>query len=574
MIPQLARVRNSALVGRVSVGGVSSLIAWLTLGRPRLSDPWGTGDLTYQYVVLKFFSEFPSLQSTLLGYPGMPLGTLVPESFFWQIPMVLLTKLGMSPILVLNLFFLLSFFTMSFAFFWLSELLKIRRIIGWTLALVLSLSPWHFQRISHPYLAECSALVIGIGLGLIIQKKLEYRTQVKFILAIVIGLSNPYWVISTLLVFLAFFITSKDSRIKSELAKFAIISLFTFLATYSMWQWLFRFAGYEWDNYSKVVRQSIHSEIYAGKLTSLLFPSQSNWLPFFSSARSKYDIATGGNENANWISIVSLLGFIIIFIWILTVFNGTKLENQERTFALIFVIAFTFYTVGGFGSVIAFAITPIFRAWNRLFFLLQIIEFIAIALVLQKFLVRKVTLSLGLSAIIFFVATDFGDQLRLTRVAVPDHAARIHQDALWVNQKLEINNCKSAQIFPFSRFPGDPYPGDYGRNDFENYDNMLISYYGHATDFGAILGTSTFNSRMKTREFSTFESLQSVECLVIDNGVSRSQQNDLLLTSIKNNPRFQIFTSPNQRWSLFRESSSSKSYLPNPLNQLSTSLDP
>jgi hypothetical protein len=566
MIPQIARLRKSALSGRISIGLVSSLFAWLTLGRPKLSDPWGTGDLTYQYVVLKFFSEFPSLQSTMLGYPGMPLGTLVPESFLWQVPMVAFTKLGASPIFLINLFFLLSFFTMSFGFLWLSELLNIRRVIGWTLGLLISLSPWHFQRISHPYLAECSALVIGIGLGLIIQKKLEYSTRTKYILAIVIGLSNPYWMISTLLVFLGFFITSKEAVIKWELAKFTMISLFTFLTTYSIWQLIFKFAGYEWGNYSKVVRQSIHSEIYAGKLTSLLFPSQSNLLPFFSSARIKYDIATGGNENANWISIVSLLGFIVILIWIVKAFMGSKLENNERTFALIFIIAFTFYTVGGFGSVIAFAITPIFRAWNRLFFLLQILEFIAIALILQKFLVKKVSLTAMLGVIILFAATDFGGQLRLNRVAVPDHAARIHQDALWVNQKLEINNCKSAQIFPFTRFPGDPYPGDFGRNDFENYDNMLISYYGHATDFGAILDTDTFNDGMKSRELSDLNSFQSLECLVIDNGVSRSQQNDFLLTSIKTDPRFQIFTSPNQRWSLIQQSSSYRNYPPNPRN--------
>lgn len=538
---------------RFIFGLATSFSAWLILGHPQLNEPWGTGDLTYQYAILKFFSSFPNSKSSILGVAGTPLSAITPESFFWQSILVFFEKLGFSSILLLNLFFIFGFFSLSFAFTYLLDYLKVKQVLGWGLSIFFVLGPWHFQRIPHPYLAECSALIAGLFLCLFISDNNFLQKRYYVPLVAFLGLSNPYWVAINLIIVSVFLVLHRSSHLRRIYLSLGLQILSISALTNLAWSISGKLLGYHWGNYQAQIRQSVHSEIYAGKITSLIFPSGSNLVHLFSNAREKYDQITGSNENANWMSLVSLFGLLVLVFWMITIFQNENVDTIRRNLSFLFLVLVLFFTVGGLGSIVAFGISPIIRSWNRIFFILQGIEFIALALALRDLTVSRRMRNSLLLILSLLGLTDFGPGLRLSAITDPSHAVRIHSDARWVAaQELKLG-CLNTQIVPFSQFPGDPYPGDSLRSNFENYDNLLISYYGVPTNYGAVYKTTEFDTSMASRSATDLNSISPRKCVVIDNGVSRGIQNDQLIQNIKSRHSSLLLESPNKRWVLISD---------------------
>lgn len=259
-----------------------------------------------------------------------------------------------NPYLIINLFFIFSFFLISFFSFICLKVYGISTLISFFLAIYYAFLSYHFQRsIYHVFLSNysCFPLIMIVvywfyygKISLIIKnQKQKYCLDLNWcfifsllIIAYCCGTGFYYNAYSSIMLLLVWFLKSlEDEKFFSKnLTIFFVFAIFTFV--FFLYLYIPYFVFIFKYKYIALVRNLNENFFYSLKLVSLFIPSSNHFIDQFAKLGIYWKDKTDIWENSScYLGI--LLGSVFIFsiLWLIAKANGNKiLEKTIKRFAL------------------------------------------------------------------------------------------------------------------------------------------------------------------------------------------------------------------------------------------------
>lgn len=346
-----------------------------------------------------------------------------------------------NPATVVTLIFIYSFVITSVVAYIVFRRLGLNHIISFSGAQLYTFIPYHFFTTGHLLLSFYFIGVIALFYAIKIINEKDYIEDIfsskknLIIHSIILILSmqeHVYFIFYFVLVIgmaLLVYIGKhsqelfniKDINTKYRWLKLSFIPSIILIGIIISW---LPFIVYSIDNVNINTtqvhyRNAVDSEIYAGKLTELLYPNVGHRLELFREFTNNYYKKVSSHEMTE--SLRSSLGLIssIIFIFsIFFLFKLFKFPNEKLNKILTFLSAlnyfvFLWFTIGGLGSIFSLFISPAYRAWNRISVVISIICIAMLCFILQ-FLYdkyantnkRKIIYSISILFIVFIGLLD------------------------------------------------------------------------------------------------------------------------------------------------------------------------
>ncbi|MEA2297596.1 MAG: hypothetical protein QOF77_532 [Solirubrobacteraceae bacterium] len=316
--------------------------------------------------------------------------------------------------LVTNLFFLLTFPLTAWAAYYALRRLDVGPAIATVCAVLFALLPYHFYRHeSQVLLSAYYAVPLGglLFLSLFAERPLlrrrgtghpalrwaSRRSLATIASCVVIGSTGLYYATFTILLLLvgtAVVLVAGGGRRRAAAGGVtcAVICL-TLIVNLS--PSLLYTARHGAD--PQIARAPVESEQLGLRVSSLVLPVRAHRLPALSGVNLKYAAETspGYCESCNeTLGAVGAVGFVLLCLVGLAACAGTawapaesrRLEWQRplRPAALGVAIALAIGSVGGVSALIAFAVTPDVRAWNRISLFIAFFSLLAVAVLLDR----------------------------------------------------------------------------------------------------------------------------------------------------------------------------------------------
>ncbi len=399
-----------------SLGIVSSIFILffvLKLNRFDLQKP-----LHYQADDLLYLSMIQTMNETgwyyfadRVGYPDQMDFREFPGSEGW-LHLAIIKGIGFiekNPIFQFNLFYLLTFpFTMLTTMISL-RYLKFRWEVNIVVSLLFTFTPYHFFRMPHLFLA--AYYMIPLTMLLIINAlKNDLRSSegefdcladngskeranrislfTQGIICFLTGFAGVYYAF-----FACFFLCLSGvvSVLKYKVFRHFLHSLFLCGIIFtSLIITLIPSLAFQWQhpqNADRTRRLAAEAEMYGLKITDLLLPIQDHRYPPLCDLRSIY--LYSGTPLVNENSFASMggiasVGFILL---LLTAVFPRKRPDWINTLAICAIGGLLFATIGGFGSLLNFVLSPWIRAYNRISIYLVFFSLLFMAYHLNRFFV-------------------------------------------------------------------------------------------------------------------------------------------------------------------------------------------
>lgn len=445
-----------------------------------------------------------------------------------------------SGLLMLNVFFLLGFVAVGITGYAFFRALRIRPWLSILFATIYSVAPYHFIRIGygHAFIANYWAIpVVGIlalvaaGPGTDPFRAWATRAATPrgvllrqilppALLGLLVATTGGYYFVFGVIVvggvwlFTVLGTLVRRGSLRSllvptaaivPLGAFVVVELVLLGTGFGQ-----RFAPY----FSS--RQPFESELYAGKLVSLLAPWSGSRVPFLAPLGRLYadHSSTLKTAEAPGTPLVASVGLVLLSVALVvalvagrtapapgvaedddeggglglraTWFGRIVDDPRVRMLVVAMVWTFAFYIVSGFGIIVAALLGPEIRAWSRISIVLILIGLAFVAILVESMTARR---GLRLVTVAVIVAVVFVDQLYGVHRAV---ALKPTTDASMTTfvaraEALLPRGCGIVQL-PLKSFPDSGRIGNMG-----DYDEALP--YLRTTDgelrwsYGAILGT-------------------------------------------------------------------------------------
>lgn len=135
------------------------------------------------------------------------------------------------------------------------------------------------------------------------------------------------------------------------------------------------------------------AEVLGMKIAQLLLPVEGHRIPLLSNIKSHYNSSAPlVNENhSSSLGAIGSVGFLVLIIYLFCR-NGNELM---RNLSLLNISGVLFATIGGFGSLFAYVVTPQFRSINRLSIFIAFFSLFAVVILLDRFSMKYVRLRLS-----------------------------------------------------------------------------------------------------------------------------------------------------------------------------------
>jgi phosphoglycerol transferase len=134
------------------------------------------------------------------------------------------------------------------------------------------------------------------------------------------------------------------------------------------------------------------AELYGMKITQLVLPATRHRLPYLSGVKDTYTRGTlVANENDMVsLGIIGSLGFLTLIGW--TVVGGIRVRHTKllQSLSALNISALLLATIGGFGSLFAFYVSPQIRGYNRISVYMAFFSLFAVVLCLDSLAQRAV----------------------------------------------------------------------------------------------------------------------------------------------------------------------------------------
>ena len=221
------------------------------------------------------------------------------------------------------------------------------------------------------------------------------------------------------------------------------------------------------------VRAPDNAELLGLKISQMLQPIPGHRLTALATARARYDqSAPLVNENG-WSSLgaIGAIGFLWLLGRLLTRSAGSSGHRVQDALSCLAIFLVLLGTVGGFGSLFSYFVSPSIRAYTRICVYVAFVSFFAIALVLDK-LWRRYAGGVPSKMIlcgVLAVLTTLGVLDQTCESCIPRYQAikEVYaRDAAFVRE-IEAVLPERAMVFqlPYMPFPEGPRIGEVERYD-------------------------------------------------------------------------------------------------------------
>jgi phosphoglycerol transferase len=244
------------------------------------------------------------------------------------------------------------------------------------------------------------------------------------------------------------------------------------------------------------VRAPDNAELLGLKISQMLQPIPGHRLTALATARARYDqSAPLVNENG-WSSLgaIGAIGFLWLLGRLLTRSAGSSGHRVQDALSCLAIFLVLLGTVGGFGSLFSYFVSPSIRAYTRICVYVAFVSFFAVALVLDKLWRRYATRVPSKVALcgLLAVLTTLGVLDQTCESCVPRYQSikEVYtRDAAFVRE-VEAVLPERAMIFqlPYMPFPEGPRIGE-----VERYDPARGYLHSRTLrwSFGSMKGRST-----------------------------------------------------------------------------------
>ncbi len=269
---------------------------------------------------------------------------------------------------------------------------------------------------------------------------------------------------------------------------FVVLCLITFLITISP-----KFiTDYQLgSNPSAVQRTAEESEIYALKITQLLYPVDQHRSHTLRNFKENYNSHFPHLESQSaTLGAIGSIGFLIL---IATIFTRKFQTNVNLYVLSLFNLGCTLLaTIGGFAAVIAFTLFPTIRAYNRISVYIGFFGIAAIFICLQLLIDRTITRKKGTVLFSAFLILFFGlyDQIpKIDKQQYQVAQEQFNRDKMFI-EKIEASMPIASRIF---QLPAMPFPEAGFINQMNDYEHFRAYLHSKRLlwSYGAFKGTGT-----------------------------------------------------------------------------------
>ena len=351
-----------------------------------------------------------------------------------------------------------SFVGTTISMFYLMKKVDLNEYCCLVFSILFSFAPYHFFRATaHITVANSISvpLAVLITLYLVGEVKAEkFKLFERIICGILLGFSFPYFVFFAFVIFAMaiFVIVIQKVELKVFLHRIVvvIITIISFIITRIPATWSKIQYG---ENTLSMVRNFADSEIYSIKIIQLLLPPQYTKLTFLKMIVDKY-IGSGlliTESQYSSLGMVASLGFLLGFIiLIIQCIRGN--DNSIISILSLLIVGVTLVaTVGGFGEIFNFLITPQMRCYNRFSIYISCMSLLLIACLISNL---KKAVQIFMLSLIFCVGLF--DQFTVIRTTEQYNVAAEQQKVMLdffdeVQNKYD-KNCMIYQL-PYADYP-------------------------------------------------------------------------------------------------------------------------
>jgi hypothetical protein len=400
-----------------------------------------------------------------------------------------------SPAAAVNLFFLLTFPLAAAAAFLVFRMLGVARAGAVVCALLFALAPYHFERgegnlfLSAYWVVPLGAYLVLATLGGIALFRrregasgvLAYasgRTLLTVAFCLAVASAGIYYAAFTLLLLAGAILIALVARIGRGVVVGGAICLALIFGVLLVH--LSPSIAYRWKHGVNpgAERQPRESEIFALKLSDLVFPVDLHRLEPLARFTAEYKAATPIHSEPMALGPVAAAGFVWLLIVALVVLAGRPARAGPplvRHASAATLLAFLIGTVGGISTIIALLVTPQIRAWNRISIFIAFFAFLAVAVALGALgrrlgpdLVRRAAFGAVLAAVLVF---GLWNQVTYNHVPPYELATSYKLDRAFVHE-IERRLPPNAAVF---QLPYVPFPES--RQLVDLYENDLLRGY-------------------------------------------------------------------------------------------------
>lgn len=398
--------------------------------------------------------------SQLYDFPIADIGSF---TYIW-----LLTRFGISVAGVANLFYFTGFLLALISSQVLFRSFGIRKQLAFTLAALYSLSFYHFARFSHLFLTWYWVIPLYVYLAFRVgrgdfPKLSEFRSRANIgllLFATFLSLFGTYYMVFGTLSVCAMWVFSRALGLKNHFSQ-----LLSFLATQASGFILallpsIVFIFFEGKNNSVAQRNASESDWAGFHLPQLFIPRPDHVYLRFANFTKQYNQQPFVNENQTaTLGILASLGLLIAgyIIW-KRFFSRSQISQDSVLVASLTIFAVALGASGGFGTVLAYAVTPQIRSWNRISIEIACLGLLLIGIAFENFfrtpkLRQKKFWIFAITVCILFVGVI--DQVPIkTKSIVVSSESKNNTDVEFV-QKLDFSLPKNSSVYqmPYMSFP-------------------------------------------------------------------------------------------------------------------------
>jgi hypothetical protein len=542
----------------IAVGIVSLALGMVALRitPALLSDRWtiGGADQVLHYMIFTSGTQVsPFAGNDRLGFPESQNLFFAPLFDPWSALFVQLAgALGAGGVLALNLYNVLGFVAVGITAYLFFRLLGTRRSVAAVFGALVSAAPFHFFQImlGHPFIANYWAVpLIGV-LSLMVAggstnpfekwvrgsdnraMRLSRRIVPIAILALLVGLTQSYYYVFGAIVVggiwgLGMLRTVVVRRRLTGTLWPTITTAALFLVIGVQLALLANNWGERYQRYF-AGRTAVDSELYGGKITSLLLPSPGSGFALLGKLAAKYQASSPlvPTSESPWTALIASLGMglicLALFIRLLsrprTLEEGSALARlvSGDTFGVLsagFLWSLLFFVVGGLGTVFAFVVSPEIRAWSRLSVVVSLFAVAFLALLIDRLAVKRVALGITLSVVAVVGVVDQIPRMSSVIDLTPTDDSAIKQYVADAERALG-RDCGVVEL-PLKGFPETGQIGNMG-----DYDEALPFINATSNSlrwsYGAVRGTKAGDFWSSATSPSSFAELvrESGACAV------------------------------------------------------------
>jgi|GEM_PF-676023 phosphoglycerol transferase len=317
---------------------------------------------------------------------------------------------------VFNLYWLSTFVLTSLTFSYTLKKLKIRQDIAFVISILFSFMPFHFFRMGHIWLSSYFMVPLQILVLLRISDNVPVffgkgknsgtfwiRNEKKISTVAILMLSGwagIYYVFffCAIAFFVAIGIYFQKKSIRHLLSALALIGICFFSVLIDSIPTIVKNIRHG-INIGGFNRSFVESEVYGLKLIQMYLPSIHHRMNELGSFAQRYNNEAPliTENHSSLLGIVGVLGLTLLIFILFT----EKVPPLLKKIAKLNIASILIGTIGGFGTLFAYMISPSIRGYNRISVFIYAFSLICIAFILEKAF-KKIPhlLSIGLLAAI------------------------------------------------------------------------------------------------------------------------------------------------------------------------------